>query len=100
MKPSELIDQGLVRIPDESKWGQGHFYLGGKYCIRGAIMCGSHPLVEAAAVEAIWAVIVAQFPTSGHDGRISTFNDAPERIYPEVRMVMEKARADLQERGN
>lgn len=109
MKPSELIDWALTeRISDASRWGKGHFYRQGKYCLRGSLMGTDWRnldgyLVEDMAIHAVLGVIREQYGSltclvTGEVG-IALFNDAPDRTYDEVRAVMEKARANLAEQG-
>lgn len=121
MKSSEILDRALSVIPDASRWTQGGRYRrmgqeSEQYCAVGALsmaIWGSpHAMVadrpdtlstteirlspeQAAARNALCHAIFEQV---GHNS-IITFNDAMGRKYDEIRVIFEKARAALQERG-
>lgn len=112
MLPSEIIDTMLTEvIPDESRWGQGSrrdVSSDGdeKYCMLGALGMAAYGEAYStlraydshrAAYSAICGQI-HQLPGCQLDS-IITFNDADGRTYDEVREMLEKTRAGLQEQG-
>jgi hypothetical protein len=109
MKPSEVIDKALTDyIPDAAHWTRGAFRaVGGEdeqFCMLGAIgMAQSeHALVPELAYGGKAYVAIKEVVgelTGGDCGCVGEFNDTIAKDYDEVRAVMEKARASLQERG-
>lgn len=115
MKPSEVIDKALTKyLPDAAHWVQGAYTNAHDgCCISGAIglviegdaILGMVNLLGyramAAIVESVNELHSARWPTSYArvEGIIVGYNDEDGRTYDEVRAVMEKARAGLQERG-
>lgn len=128
MKPSEIIDKALTEvIPDKTKWTQGTRYVRQRYCALGALAMAHHGtptrqaknawttrvdslgqptqiLLQGSYLEpeedlACRAIIDKICEETGHRYSISGYNDYPGRTYDEMRAVMEKARASLQEEG-
>lgn len=111
MKPSEVIDKALTDyIPDAAHWTKGTFRIasgGGddeQYCMLGAIgMAQSESALApelaygGKAYAAIKAVINEL--TGSPNACVGEFNDTIAKGYDDVRAVMEKARANLQECG-
>ena len=120
MKPSEIIDKALVEvIPDESRWCQRALcdIHTGQHCAMGALRVAAYGSIlqpvlidhengayheiayhemsnVSAAIQEIERCIEA---CTGLDWPLFSFNDT--HTYPEVREMMEKARAGLQEEG-
>lgn len=110
MKPSEVIDKALTEvIPDESAWCQKSLSTeDGKHCMAGAMMAAARGNVAhflaglsnresddpyyAARLACIKVLVDLDLNDS-----LPRFND--NHLYSEVRAVMEKARAELQEKG-
>jgi len=113
MKPSEIIDKALVEvIPDESRWCQRMLYDGytKQHCAMGALRVAAYGSIlqpvliengmyhEKANVSAAIQEIERRIGAStGLLWALPTFNDT--HTYSEVREMMEKARAGLQEEG-
>lgn len=107
MKPSEVIDKALTDyIPDAEHWMRASFHAPGdngddKYCMLGALgmAVSGNPRVWRASgphYRAISDVIEEQV---GHPLAVMCYNDRLGRTYDEIRAIFEKARANLQERG-
>lgn len=108
MKPSEIIDKALTEvIPDETKWCQlARHNLFDQHCLLGAMDIAAGRMENGAYIrvpnEYLWArsaVLSAIEEQYGSPTLVTAFNDQLGRTYDEVRMVMEKARAGLQEKG-
>lgn len=102
MKPSEIIDKALTEvIPTEEQWWNGcgaHNAENTQHCIVGAIsmaMGEEAGHVHHQALEAI-RLQVREF-TNDTGSALGYFNT--KHTFEEVRTVMEKARAQLQEEG-
>lgn len=114
MKPSEVIDKALTEVlTGPEKWTKGMTVdREGRCCMAGALMtaastCTLDGLVDysldtgkyALYMEVRKAVLKMLRETQGRQSSIPFFNDDPERTFDEVREVLEKTRAALQERG-
>lgn len=114
MKPSELLDKALEVLADESDWCTGRLYKLTMYklqhCLIGALRVaedGCHHNVNWHTT--IWASGPVVFEVKNalqhtireqyHSeiGSLGGFND--NHTFGEVRSVMEKAKADLEEQG-
>jgi len=105
MKPSEILDKALTEvIPDESRWCQDALFEGGdRCCLAGAMMIAadamraSNGTPEHLDYMAARAAVMRVLLERGEGQSVPRFNDS--HTYDEVRAVMEKARAGLQEAG-
>lgn len=115
MKPSEIVDTMLTEIiPDESRWCKNTMWdlLGPhpRYCLLGALNMAVARSPLTTEVERsnnpLWQqtrnAILGQIQQRIHGGPPSLigFNDSWLRTYGDVREVLEKTRAGLQEQGN
>ena len=109
MKQSEIIDAMLDKIPDENHWCKGSFSQWDNeshksYCMLGAYMALPRasgynvlsPLVDKIR-ETYPSLDYATEADVGHD--IALFNDMDSTTYEDVRAILEKTRAALQEVG-
>lgn len=116
MKPSEIIDKALTEfIPDESKWTKRtrvRQLLGGEqqYCLLGALSMAHHGTAYvldnlhsvdslAPEEERVRKIIADIIMAETGGSTIWWYNDHEDRTYDEVRAVLEKARAGLEEQG-
>lgn len=109
MKPSEVIDEALTKhIPDEDHWCQGAYHDGQRHCLVGSLLIVEEmreglverPRVFASRMAAQYRIysLLEESATPLAQG-IVNFNDAPDTTYDDVRAILEKARASLQEEG-
>lgn len=99
MKPSEVIDGALGVLADESDWCQGDLYRytsadnKEQFCLVGALQHITVGEGYQGAICAVGRVVTEQYRTKG----IGNWNDS--HTFPEVRAVLEKAKANLEEAG-
>lgn len=119
MKPSEVIDKALTDVlTGPEKWTKGGLERLGDdgdvtYCMAGAMMravstncleglTSAQPeetdrfRLYQAALGGVNGVLADSYQ---YYGGVAGFNDKPERTFDEVREVLEKARAQMQEKG-
>lgn len=117
MKPSEILDTALTEhLPDAEHWVQRCYGTVSRVCIMGAIgrAATGRTIVDfdfvdtppevAAALDELAARIVELTGSPRErrkyaEGLIVAYNDAQGRSYDEIRELLEKTRAGLQERG-
>lgn len=81
MRTSEVLTKALALLDDGHAWCKGALERGGSHCAIGAIQAVTHNGWGRDNLGAYIALSDAVGPTSA----VSTFNNAPERVWPDIK---------------